>query len=90
MGGAQRRPYHLLWHTQYGVHATRGLFALLVLCGVCLSVISYHAFWKMCIIRRENTLEYGFIETLTLCHDTKPSNKTTTHDRQHPRIARGP
>ena len=42
----------------------RGLFALLVLCGVCLSVISYHAFWKMCIIRRENTLEYSDTHSL--------------------------
>ena len=27
---------------------------------------------------------------LTLCHDTKPSNKTTTHERQHKRIESPP
>ena len=26
--------------------------------------------------------------TLTFCHDTNPSHKTTSHERHHPRIAR--
>ena len=35
-----------------------------------------------------NVLFGGKQATLTLCHDTKPSNKTTTRERQHTRIAR--